>query len=42
MMEKALTAGGVRVVVVGTGDRPANVERHRAAWAAVAEAVGGA
>jgi 2-succinyl-5-enolpyruvyl-6-hydroxy-3-cyclohexene-1-carboxylate synthase len=41
-VEKALAAGGVRVVVVGTGDRAGNVERHRAAWAAVAEAVGGA
>jgi 2-succinyl-5-enolpyruvyl-6-hydroxy-3-cyclohexene-1-carboxylate synthase len=41
-VEKALAASGVRVVVVGTGDRAGNVARHRAAWAAVAEAVGGA
>ncbi|MDQ3947278.1 MAG: 2-succinyl-5-enolpyruvyl-6-hydroxy-3-cyclohexene-1-carboxylic-acid synthase [Actinomycetota bacterium] len=40
-VEKALAAGGVRVLVVGTGDRAGNVARHRAAWAAVAEAVGG-
>ena len=39
-VEKALAAGGVRIVVVDTGDRAGNVERHRAAWAAVAEAVG--
>ena len=41
-LEAALAAGGVRVLVVPTGDRAANVERHRAAWAAVAEAVGAA
>jgi len=35
----ALAAGGVRVLVVPTGDRTANVERHRAAWGAVAVAV---
>jgi 2-succinyl-5-enolpyruvyl-6-hydroxy-3-cyclohexene-1-carboxylate synthase len=40
-VEKAVAAGGVRVVVVDTGDRTGNVARHRAAWAAVAEAVGG-
>jgi 2-succinyl-5-enolpyruvyl-6-hydroxy-3-cyclohexene-1-carboxylate synthase len=38
-VERALGAGGVRVVVVPTGDRTANVDRHRQAWAAVAEAV---
>jgi 2-succinyl-5-enolpyruvyl-6-hydroxy-3-cyclohexene-1-carboxylate synthase len=38
-LEAALAAGGVRVLVVPTGDRTANVDRHRAAWAAVAEAV---
>jgi 2-succinyl-5-enolpyruvyl-6-hydroxy-3-cyclohexene-1-carboxylate synthase len=38
-VERALAAGGVRVLVVPTGDRTANVDRHRAAWAAVAEAV---
>jgi 2-succinyl-5-enolpyruvyl-6-hydroxy-3-cyclohexene-1-carboxylate synthase len=37
-VERNLTAGGVRVVVVPTGDRTANVDRHRQAWAAVAEA----
>jgi 2-succinyl-5-enolpyruvyl-6-hydroxy-3-cyclohexene-1-carboxylate synthase len=41
-VEKAMAAGGVRVVVVGTGDRAGNVARHRAAWAKVAEALGGA
>jgi 2-succinyl-5-enolpyruvyl-6-hydroxy-3-cyclohexene-1-carboxylate synthase len=41
-VEKAVAAGGVRVVVVDTGVRTGNVARHRAAWAAVAEAVGGA
>jgi 2-succinyl-5-enolpyruvyl-6-hydroxy-3-cyclohexene-1-carboxylate synthase len=35
----ALAGGGVRVVVVPTGDRTANVDRHRQAWAAVAEAL---
>ncbi len=39
-VEKAVTAGGVRVVVVDTGDRAANVERHRRAWEAVAAALG--
>jgi 2-succinyl-5-enolpyruvyl-6-hydroxy-3-cyclohexene-1-carboxylate synthase len=38
-VEKALAAGGVRVIVVPTGDRGANVDRHRQAWAAVAAAV---
>jgi 2-succinyl-5-enolpyruvyl-6-hydroxy-3-cyclohexene-1-carboxylate synthase len=38
-LEAALAAGGVRLLVVPTGDRTANVDRHRAAWAAVAEAV---
>ena len=38
-VERGLAAGGVRVVVVPTGDRTANVDRHRQAWAAVAEAV---
>lgn len=38
-VERALASGGVRVVVVPTGDRTANVDRHRAAWAAVADAV---
>jgi 2-succinyl-5-enolpyruvyl-6-hydroxy-3-cyclohexene-1-carboxylate synthase len=37
-LERALTAGGVQVLVVPTGDRTANVDRHRQAWAAVAEA----
>ncbi len=35
----ALDAGGVRVLVVPTGDRTANVDRHRQAWAAVEQAV---
>jgi 2-succinyl-5-enolpyruvyl-6-hydroxy-3-cyclohexene-1-carboxylate synthase len=38
-LERALAAGGVRVVAVPTGDRTANVDRHRAAWVAVAEAL---
>ena len=38
-LEGALDAGGVRVLVVPTGDRTANVDRHRQAWAAVAEAI---
>jgi 2-succinyl-5-enolpyruvyl-6-hydroxy-3-cyclohexene-1-carboxylate synthase len=38
-VEKALAAGGVRVIVVPTGDRGANVDHHRQAWAAVAAAV---
>jgi 2-succinyl-5-enolpyruvyl-6-hydroxy-3-cyclohexene-1-carboxylate synthase len=38
-IERGLAAGGVRVVVVPTGDRTANVDRHRQAWRAVAEAV---
>src|SRR5688572_8263502 len=38
-VERALGAGNVRVVVVPTGDRTANVDRHRQAWRAVAEAV---
>ena len=38
-LERALAAGGVRLVVVPTGDRTANVDRHRQAWAAVAEAL---
>jgi 2-succinyl-5-enolpyruvyl-6-hydroxy-3-cyclohexene-1-carboxylate synthase len=38
-LDRALARGGVRVVAVPTGDRTANVDRHRAAWAAVAEAV---
>jgi 2-succinyl-5-enolpyruvyl-6-hydroxy-3-cyclohexene-1-carboxylate synthase len=38
-VERALAAKGVRVVVVPTGDRTANVDRHRQARAAVAEAV---
>jgi hypothetical protein len=38
-VERALAAKGVRVVVVPTGDRTANVDRHRQAWMAVAEAV---
>ncbi len=39
-LERALAAGGVQVLVVPTGDRTANVDRHRQAWAAVAEAMG--
>ncbi|MGH9034986.1 MAG: 2-succinyl-5-enolpyruvyl-6-hydroxy-3-cyclohexene-1-carboxylic-acid synthase, partial [Acidimicrobiia bacterium] len=39
-VEKARAGGGVQVVVVGTGDRTVNVERHRRAWAVVAEALG--
>jgi 2-succinyl-5-enolpyruvyl-6-hydroxy-3-cyclohexene-1-carboxylate synthase len=38
-LQAALAAGGVRVLVVPTGDRTANVDRHRAAWAAVAQAL---
>ena len=38
-LEGALAGGGVRVLVVPTGDRTANVDRHRQAWAAVAEAI---
>lgn len=38
-VERALGAGNIRVVVVPTGDRTANVDRHRQAWRAVAEAV---
>jgi 2-succinyl-5-enolpyruvyl-6-hydroxy-3-cyclohexene-1-carboxylate synthase len=38
-VERALDAKGARVIVVPTGDRTANVDRHRQAWAAVAEAV---
>jgi len=38
-LERAMAAGGVRVIVVPTGDRTANVDRHRQAWAAVAEAI---
>jgi 2-succinyl-5-enolpyruvyl-6-hydroxy-3-cyclohexene-1-carboxylate synthase len=38
-LDRALASGGVRVLAVPTGDRTANVDRHRAAWAAVAEAV---
>jgi thiamine pyrophosphate-dependent acetolactate synthase large subunit-like protein len=38
-LDAALAAGGVRVLVVPTGDRTANVDRHRRAWAAVAEAM---
>lgn len=38
-LEGAMSAGGVRVVVVPTGDRTGNVDRHRQAWVAVAEAV---
>ncbi len=38
-LHEALAAGGVRVLVVPTGDRTANVDRHRQAWAAVAEAI---
>ena len=39
-LERALAAGGVRLVVVPTGDRTANVDRHRQSWAAVAAAIG--
>jgi 2-succinyl-5-enolpyruvyl-6-hydroxy-3-cyclohexene-1-carboxylate synthase len=38
-VERALGDRGVRVVVVPTGDRTANVDRHRRAWAEVVEAV---
>ena len=38
-VQQALAAGGPRVVVVRTGDRTANVARHRQAWLAVAEAL---
>ena len=38
-LERSLKGGGVRVVVVTTGDRTANVDRHRQAWVAVADAV---
>jgi 2-succinyl-5-enolpyruvyl-6-hydroxy-3-cyclohexene-1-carboxylate synthase len=38
-LERAIDAGGIRVLVVPTGDRTANVDRHRQAWAAVTEAI---
>ncbi len=38
-LEKALVAGGVHVIVVATGDRSVNVERHRRAWEVVAAAL---
>ena len=38
-LERAQAAGGVRAIVVPTGDRATNVDRHRQAWAAVAEAI---
>ncbi len=38
-VDKGLAAGGVGVVVVATGDRTVNVERHRRAWQAVAAAL---
>lgn len=38
-VERAIADRGVRVVVVPTGDRTANVDRHRQAWAEVVEAV---
>jgi 2-succinyl-5-enolpyruvyl-6-hydroxy-3-cyclohexene-1-carboxylate synthase len=38
-LKQALAAGGVRVILVPTGDRTANVDRHRRAWANVAEAI---
>ena len=38
-LERALARGGVRLIVVPTGDRTANVARHRDAWAAVAAAL---
>jgi 2-succinyl-5-enolpyruvyl-6-hydroxy-3-cyclohexene-1-carboxylate synthase len=38
-LEQALAARGVRVLLVPTGDRTANVDRHRQAWAAVTEAI---
>ncbi|HEV8625629.1 MAG TPA: 2-succinyl-5-enolpyruvyl-6-hydroxy-3-cyclohexene-1-carboxylic-acid synthase [Acidimicrobiia bacterium] len=38
-VERGLDAKGARVIVVPTGDRTANVDRHRQAWAAVTEAV---
>jgi len=38
-LKEAVAGGGVRVLLVPTGDRTANVERHRQAWAAVADAV---
>jgi 2-succinyl-5-enolpyruvyl-6-hydroxy-3-cyclohexene-1-carboxylate synthase len=38
-VDKARAAGGVGVVVVATGDRTVNVERHRRAWQAVAAAL---
>ncbi|MCA1847013.1 MAG: 2-succinyl-6-hydroxy-2,4-cyclohexadiene-1-carboxylate synthase, partial [Actinobacteria bacterium] len=43
-LDATLAAGGVRTIVVRTGDRTANVARHRQAWAEVtaALAAGGA
>ena len=38
-VERALGAGDIRVLVVPTGDRTANVDRHRQAWASLAEAI---
>ena len=38
-LERAVDGGGIRVLVVPTGDRTANVDRHRQAWAAVTEAI---
>lgn len=38
-LDRALAAGGVRLLLVPTGDRTANVDRHRQAWVAVSDAV---
>lgn len=38
-LQAAVGGGGVRVLVVRTGDRAANVDRHHRAWAAVADAL---
>ncbi len=38
-VERAIAAKGIRVVVVPTGGRTANVDRHRQAWAEVVDAV---
>jgi 2-succinyl-5-enolpyruvyl-6-hydroxy-3-cyclohexene-1-carboxylate synthase len=40
-LQAAMAAGGVRVIVVPTGDRAENVNRHRLCWEAVAATLSG-